>query len=130
MGVRAALTNPTAVSDGQTVGLMSDKFGRLAVTNCHVRDLVTQNQTTITSSTVETTILASGATGVFHDLTYWMVSNASPVSTTVSVKDATAGTTRFIVDLGVGSSSPFPMVPQVPILQTVAANNWTATLSS
>lgn len=130
-GSRAATTNPTAVTDGTVVYDMRDKMGRAVVVNEHVRALRVQNTITITNSTTETTLLAAGASGVFHDLTMLVLTNATATAVTVTLKDATAGTTRGIYDLaaiGAGNSSiilPFPTT----LLQATAANNWTLTLS-
>lgn len=127
-GVRAAQTNPTAVSDADSVGVMADDTGKLVVVCSGPRDLVTQQTTQITAATTETTILTAGAGGVYHDLTALIVTNKSAVQTSVTIKDATTGTTRMILD--VGSTGNIPLFFNPPFKQSAATANWTATLSA
>ena len=131
IGGKAMITNPTAVSDADRVNARFDDIGRLVTVTGQVRDLIVQAITTIASSTSETTILAAGAAGVFHDITDLIITNASATAVTVTIKDSTTGTTRAIFDLGaIGSNSAIPLNFSRPWLQATAANNWTATLSS
>lgn len=84
--------------------------------------------TAIASSTSETTIVTAGASGIFNDITCLQITNATAATpVTVTIKDATSGTTRKVYDLagGGGIVVPFP----VPLSQSASANNWTATLS-
>jgi hypothetical protein len=81
------------------------------------------------SNTTETTLIAAGAAGIYHDLTLLMCNNESASEVRVDVRDATSGTVRFSIDLaadgGTGGFSAFE-----PWSQTTAANNWTVQLSS
>lgn len=120
---QARTTNPTAFSDGTAASVISDKVGRQVVIANQVRDLVTQNVVTLTSTTTETTLLAAGAAGVFHDLTYLKFTNKSATGTLVTVRDATAGTA---VDFWyVPAGQTVGGILQTPFKQTTAANNWT-----
>lgn len=128
IGGLAKTAQPTAVTDGQRVNILTDKLGRLVVTAGHIRDLVSQQQTTITNSAAETTILTAVA-ATFLDLTSLVITNASAATAvSVTIKDATAGTTRAIFDLP--AAGMFIFNPEVPWKQAVVNNNWTATLSS
>jgi hypothetical protein len=128
MGGQARTTNRTAVTDGQRTDFIADDLGRQIVVMNQVRDLVTQSTTTI-STTTETTVLAAGAAGVFHDLTLLMMTNTGNTATRVDIRDATAGTVRFSVWLPAAGGGVV-LQPPVPITATGAAANWTAQLSA
>jgi hypothetical protein len=126
-GLRAATTYPTAVTDGQMVAAMGDKAGRQAVVLNAPRDLLGVQTTQIASSTSETTIVTAGATGVFNDITGIQITNATATAVTVTIKDATSGTTRKVYDLA--ANGGIVVAFSTPLPQAAAANNWTATLS-
>jgi hypothetical protein len=120
----ARTTTPTAVDNGDAVRLQADDQGRLVTSPLAPRDLVTQQKTTITSSTSETTIVTAQAS-TFLDLQMLILSNSSATQTEVTIRDSTAGTTRLIVSLaadGGGAVIPFA----VPLPQATVNNNWTA----
>ena len=102
---------------------MTDKLGRVIVAPGHIRDLVTQQQTAITG-TAETTILTAVA-ATFLDISTLVITNAANQATTVTIKDATAGTTRAIFDLAANGGIVLNL--PVPWKQAVVNNNWTAT---
>lgn len=128
MGLTARQTNRTAVADGDAVRAAGDDMGRQVVVMNQVRDLVQQDAPITLSSTTETTLIAAGAAGVFHDLTMLLVTNSSATAVRVDFRDATAGTIRFSLALAAngGAVVAFP----TPWKQTTAANNWTAQLSA
>lgn len=126
MGGQARQTNPTAVSDAQRVNAIMDDLGRQVMILNHVRDLVTRNSITLTSTT-ETTLLGAGGAGVFHDLTHLFLTNTSTTAVRVDFRDATAGTVQFSIGLAANGGAVIPMA--VPFKQTTANNNWTAQLS-
>lgn len=129
IGGKARTTNPTAVADADRVDATFDDIGRQIQVPFQVRDLSTHQSVQIVNSTAETTILTAGAAGVFHDLTCLIVSNQSTTTpTTVTIKDATAGTTRMIFTVGANSTVSVPF--SSPVNQATAAGNWTATLSN
>lgn len=128
-GTRGTTALPTAVSDGQLVGAMADKFGRQVVVGGAIRDLRGSQTTTISASTSETTIITAGAAGIFNDLVMVVVSNTSASATRVDFRDATAGTIIFSLYSPAGQPAGFSL-PGQSIPQTSSANNWTAQSSA
>lgn len=124
IGGQARTTNPTAVADADRVNAAFDKIGRQIVVTGHVRELTGVKQTTITSSVAETTIVTAVAS-TFLDLVNLSITNSSASATLVTLKDATAGTTRGIwsIAAGGGISISFP----TPLAQAAVNNNWTIT---
>lgn len=120
-------TNPTAVADGQRVDLMVTKSGRLITVLGGPRELKVRNAITLTTTT-ETTLVAAGAAGVFHDIEYILVSNTSSTGVRVDFRDATAGTVQF--SIYVAGSANGGISTGHPMFQNTAANNWTAQLSA
>lgn len=99
----------------------------ISIKNSDRARLSNQN-TTITNSTTETTIVTAGASGVFNDIVSFVITNRNLDSgVTVTIRDATAGTARMTPFLAPTGGAVF--TPVVPVLQTTAANNWTAQLS-
>lgn len=132
IGGRAATSNPSNTANASSAPLMTDKAGRLVVTPGHVRDLTAIQTTAISASTAETTIITAGGAGVFNDLTQLIITTNNAAAGTITIKDATAGTTRMILDYpnaAVAPSAPIVLNFEPPIPQAVAANNWTATCS-
>lgn len=124
-GGRAATALPTAVADGQRVGLMLDKFGRIVTAANGDRNLITQNEVTLTASTSETTILTAGGSGVFLDVTFAKCSNSSSTASVISFRDATAGTVRFTIICPAQIGPCEGQGYNTPWKQTTANNNWT-----
>jgi hypothetical protein len=127
VGAQARTTNPTAVTDGQRVTLKADKLGRQLVVLGQVRDLITQNNITLTSTT-ETTLIAAVA-AVFNDLVSIILSNTSATGVRVDIRDATAGTVRFSIFLAANGGGAV-ITPTRSFKQTAVNNNWTAQLSA
>mgnify|MGYP001558685469 CR=1 FL=1 len=125
IGGQARTTNPTPVADGDRVNAMFDPQGRQVTVQGHVREMVVQQRTQITTTT-ETTILTAGAAGVFHDLTNLVISSVNDA--VVTIRDTTAGTIIMVIDVSGKTATPIPI--QVPIKQTTAATNWTAQLAA
>lgn len=128
IGAQARTTNPTAVTDGQRVNLIADKVGKL-ITVGAIRDLKGVQKTTITSSTAETTIVTAVAS-TFLDLYGLIISNTSATACNVTIKDATAGTTRAILAVPAGDTRGFMLPVDSAIVQAAVNNNWTATCSA
>ena len=100
----------------------------MPISNQNRLDKVVQT-TTITASTSETTILTANATNL-QDIYGLIISNTSATATSVTIKDATAGTTRMNISVPAGETRGFMLavsdaVPQ----QSAVNNNWTATSS-
>lgn len=122
---RAMLANGTAVVEDDTCDLATDNQGRAIVTPHAPRDLVTHQTTTITSSTSETTIFTAVAS-IFLDLTQLVITNSGATATIVTLKDATAGTTRAIFALAANGGIVVNL-GTVPMCQATVNNNWTLT---
>ena len=126
VGYVARITLPTAVADGQRVNGIADKVGREAVVLGTVRDLKGIQNTTITASTTETTIVTAGGAGVFNDIVTILVANTSNATNTrIDFRDSTGGTIRFSLQCPGNQTTGFT-IPGESIPQTTAANNWTA----
>jgi hypothetical protein len=125
VGGLAKTANPTAVTDGQVVNQLHDKLGKQVVVGA-LRELKDRQATTITSSTSETTVVTA-ISGVFADIYGCIIANTSATATTVSFKDATAGTTRFTIYVPAGDTRGFMLPADSAFIQTTANNNWTAT---
>jgi hypothetical protein len=125
IGGKARTTNPTAVADLDRVDATYDDIGRQVVVLNQVRDLEVHQTTTITASTAETTILTAAAAGVFHDITLITIANTSATATRVDIRDATAGSVIWSMYVPAGQQIGANIT--VPVKQTTAANNWTAT---
>lgn len=124
-GGLAKTANPTAVSDGQVVNSLYDKLGKQVVVGS-LRDLKSNQQTTITSSTGETTIVTADATN-FLDLYGLILTNTSATGTKVTIKDSTAGTTRMVIYCPATDTRGFMLPESAAHKQAANNNNWTAT---
>lgn len=126
-GVASSLTTaPTAVTVGQRVNNWNDSYGR-QITTLSPRGATVMQQTTITTSTSETTIVTAVAS-TFLDLAQLIITNSSATALSVTIKDSTAGTTRLIVDIAANGGAVIPFPVQLP--QATVNNNWTATCSA
>ena len=124
-GLQAQTANPTAATAGNLVGALADKLGKQVVVGS-IRDLKVQQQTTITSSVAETTVLTAVAS-TFLDVYGVIVVNSSASACDVTFKDATAGTTRFNIYVPAGDTRGFMLSESAAHSQAVVNNNWTAT---
>jgi len=127
-GGLAKTGNPAAVDDGDVVNALHDKLGK-RVSIPALRELKAIQTTTITGTT-ETTIVTAGGAGVFKDLYRLIITNSSATAVTVAIKDATAGTTRYTFAVPAASTVGFSADAGSAAVQSAAANNWTATVSS
>lgn len=128
---RAAVSNPASQTDGAEVPAMADHAGRFVVTEGHTRENCKSQQTTISASTAETTIV-TGVPGQFHDLTGLIITTVDAAVATITIKDGTAGTTKLVLDYPNAASVPnTPLVIDFtpPLSQNATGSNWTATVS-
>lgn len=128
---RAATANPTSASNGAPVAAMADKAGRLVVTVGHARDLVGVQQTSV-ASTSETTIVTAGGATVFNDISQLIITTDGAAAQTITIKDATAGTTRMVLNYpnaAVAPAGPLVINFSPPIPAAAANANWTVTQS-
>lgn len=126
-GLLAKTANPSAASDGNLVGALSDKLGKQIVVGS-IRDLKVQQTTTITASTSETTVLTAVAS-TFLDVYGVIIANSSLLATVITFKDSTAGTTRFTIAVPAGETRGFMLPESGAYTQATVNNNWTATSS-
>lgn len=125
MGAVGKTANPTAVTDGQRANLIADKLGKQVVVGS-IRDLKANQLTTITSSVAETTIV-TGVASVFLDLYGLIITNSSTTVCKVTIKDATAGTTRAVFVVPANDTRGFMLPESGAMKQSTVNNNWTAT---
>lgn len=119
---------PTAVTDGQVVNRLQDKYGRQIVRGT-LRELMASQTTTITSSTTETTIVTADAANKL-DLFRLVISNSSATDCNVTIKDGTGGTTRWVFGVKAGTSTGFAGPADAATPQASINANWTATCSA
>ena len=127
-GGLAKTANPTAVTDGQVVNALHDKLGK-RISIPALREVKAIQTTTITG-TSETTIVTAGGSGVFADLYRLIITNTSATAVTVTIKDATAGTTRYVFAVPAAATVGFSADAGSAAKQATANNAWTATVSS
>ena len=72
----------------------------------------------------------AGGANVFNDVYAIVVTNKSATAVFVDFKDATAGTTRLTLAAPASDTRGFTVPVDSAMVQAVAANNWTATVSS
>jgi hypothetical protein len=102
----------------------------LAVVSSVVRQRHGIQKTTITSSASETTIVSATQNQV-NDLYGLVIANTSASAATVTIKDSTGGTTRFILAVPAGETRGFMVGLDGAIPQYAGKNNnWTATCTS
>jgi hypothetical protein len=131
IGGRAATANPANATGGNLTGLMVDHAGRQVVTHGQIRELIGIQQTNVAVNT-ETTIITAGGAGVFNDLVALIITTAGAAAQTITIKDATAGTTRFILNYpnaAIAPGSPLILSLGFAIPQAAANANWTVTQS-
>lgn len=126
LGVRndtlAATTNTTA----DYTQLTTDQAG-IVITAGAPRALKgNPTDTTITSSTTETTVLAAVAS-TFLDVYGATFTNSSATATKITLRDATAGTIRWIGYVPAGDMRGFMLTLDSAIPQAAVNNNWTVT---
>jgi hypothetical protein len=128
IGGVARTANPAAVTTGQRVNATFDKLGKLIAVGA-IRDLKGIQKTSITVNT-ETIVLTAGGAGVFNDVYAIVVTNKSATDVFVDFRDASAGTVRMTLAVPAGDTRGFTVAVDSAMVQAVAANNWTATVSS
>ena len=91
------------------------------------RDALGVQQTTIASSTTETTIVTAAGTGISADLYGLVIANTSSTYTKVTIKDSTGGTTRMVFSVPPQDTRGFMVPATAAIPQSSSNSNWTAT---
>lgn len=118
------LTPVNVYADPTTHRLLVD-----ATAGAFTRTSVLIQKTTITSSVAETTIGTAIAL-TYLDLYKIIIANTSATACNVTIKDATAGTTRFIFAVPAGDTRGFVIPKESATPQNAVNNNWTATCSA
>lgn len=121
-------TNPTAVTNGDRVNAMYTKSGRAVVVLGAPRELKVRATVTLSASVAETTLLAAGAAGVFHDLEWITIANTSGTAARIDFRDTTGGAVQFSFQSPAGATVGISL--SHPIFQTTAASNWTVQSSA
>lgn len=115
---------PTATSDGQLTGVMTDKFGRQVVIPQGMRDIVLPiTRLVLTTSTTETSLIAAVAS-TFNDILELVIVNTSATGCLVDFRDSTGGTIRHTIY--VPPTDTRGIVCQVPTPQAAVNTAWTA----
>ena len=96
---------PAAVAAADRVNVLADAYGRLVAVHS-LRDLRDSQQTKITSSTAETTIVTADAT-YKNDLYSLQIANTSATATKVTIRSVTAGSARFVYIIPAGDMRGF-----------------------
>lgn len=135
VGARVATSNPSNASNAALNVPMLDHATRYVVTLGQIRELIGVQQTNVAVNT-ETTIITAGGAGVFNDIAYLLITTAGAAAQTITIKDATAGTTRMVINyppltpVAVNAFlEPLTLIFPIPVPQAAANNNWTVTQS-
>lgn len=128
LGVRNDTLADVTSASGDYSQQSTDIKGRV-ITTTAPRTLKLAQQTTITSSTTETTVLTAVAS-TFLDVYGVIVANTSATACDVTFKDATAGTTRFNIYVPAGETRGFMLPMDAAHNQSAVNGNWTATCSA
>lgn len=107
------------------VDLMTDPSGRLLVAAAE-RSRKGNQQTTITASTSETTIITADSE-FYTDLYAIILTNTSATITTVTIKDRTTGTNRIVFSVPANDTRGFVLPVADAHKQQSKNQNWTAT---
>ena len=128
---QVATSNPNASTHTFLKNRMVDKVGRNVVTVGHVRELVRSTHVHVKGSTANTTIIAAGGLGVYHDLASLTITTTFTSIGFLIIKDGTA-TSIFLnyPNASVAPSAPVVLFFQPPIPQAAPNTNWTVTQSS
>jgi len=122
LGAVAATSYPTAVTNGQLVGAMADKAGRLVVWGQCPRDIVGTANLPNNSNTTATQFIPAGATNFYNDVTSLIITNRSSTATVVTLSDNGSGgnTYTFAIAGNGGMVSNF----NPPLTQGTTATAW------
>jgi len=119
-GTRAATALPTAVTNGQLAGAMSDTFGRQVVIPGTIRGLVQPLILSNNSGSTAQNFGAVGGAGIYLDISSFVVTNRSATATVVSLSD---GTNTYTYAIAANGGMVYP--PPVPIPAATTATQWT-----
>jgi len=118
---------PTAVTDGQMVGAMGDKAGRITAVLNSVRDLTNPLFVNATATTAQA-LIAAGATGVFNDIVSLVITSAMTTSATLTISDNGSSGNSYVFNIAPlgGLVSNYTS----PLKQQTSAAAWDYSLSA
>jgi len=125
VGGTAKTSLPASVADADRTNAVFNKNGAQTVISA-LREQRGSQITTITSSTAETTVITADAT-YFLDLYGLIVTNTSATACKITIKDATAGTTRMVLQVPATETRGFMLPADAGHKQATVNNNWTVT---
>ncbi len=117
--------NPTAEVGGDVTNFRADDIGRQITRPMQVRDLIATAYVSVANGT-ETTLLAAGGAGVFHDLIKVVLSNNSTAAVGVNIRAVTGGNIVFHYEIPANGVVGESLA--VPWPQDATNNNWTIDL--
>lgn len=117
-------TLPTAVSGGQLVGAMSDKFGRNVVISQAPRDMIGWQEYTFSANTSSETVVSAIAS-TYTDISSITLTNSGGTPTLFTLSD---GTNSYYYYIPAGDMRG--AVYQVPLAATATNTNWTGQCTS
>lgn len=118
-GLIAATALPTAVTGGQLVGAMGDKFGRQITTLNGPRDIIGTVSVQTTDNSSHNLIAGAGA-GIYTDILFLVVTNESATAAVISLSD---GTTTYKIAVAANGGAVLPIPTPLPAASTNTA--WT-----
>lgn len=117
---------PFQDSNGKAAQARLDNNNNLLVNLGAERAQLANLQTSISSSTAETTIINADAT-YKQDLYGLILTNTSATVTKVTIKDSTAGTTRMVFEVPATDTRGFMLPTEAGHKQAAVNTSWTAT---
>lgn len=127
LGLLAKTSNPTAASDGNLVGAMGDKLGRLVTVIGNVRDNKASN--TITLSSTSSATLVAGIASTFNDIYGLIAANQSATGVTMTLSSS-SGATGIPIYIPANDTRGFMLPSSDGLKQNTVNTNWTAALSA
>lgn len=125
LGVRNDTLADTTNTNADYAQLSTDIKGRVIVAGAP-RSLKGIQQTSVSNTTSETTIITAVAS-TFLDVYGLILANTGASTTKVTIKDATAGTTRAVIEVPTLETRGFMLPVDSAIPQSAVNNNWTVT---
>ena len=116
-----ATSYPTALTNGQLAGMMTDKAGRQITVLNAPRDLI-GTASLDSSSGSAVSFIAAGASGVFNDIVSLVITNDSSTATIVTLSDNGSGGNTYRFALAGNGGMVFN--PPTPLPQGTAAAAW------
>ena len=119
-------TNPSGGNNGVTFVKSLDSVGRTPVVVGHIRALISQTTTSLT--TASESIVVPAAVGVYNDITFLKITNCGALNTQILLRDAVDGTVRDIFMLS--PSATYYNTYTIPIKNSNTNQAWTLSAST